>query len=80
MNLVTCEIYIAMNEDGGYVVGKDETDILERLAEDEGGWNARIVKVEVRMAPPTLTIPAATVEIGDDVGKVEMIPQAEETE
>jgi hypothetical protein len=46
---IACEIFVAMNEDGGYGVTIDnESKALERLAENEGGYNARIVKLTVR--------------------------------
>lgn len=70
---VECEIWIAMNEEGGWIVCKDESDALQMLNEDEGGWHARVVKLTVKMTPPqaqeiTVTVPdtageTATVEV-----------------
>ena len=69
---VTVEIFIAMNEDGGYVVSKDESDVLELLTENEGGWRARVVKLNVKMTPPQLD--EVNVVVPDEAGKVEAQP------
>jgi hypothetical protein len=63
----TCEIYIAMNEDGGWVVTNDESEALSKLGEDEGGSLARVVKVTVKMAPPVMF--EATVDVPDEAGQ-----------
>ena len=49
---VQCEFYLAVNEDGGFVVVKDEEDALTKLGEDEGGYYGAIFKF-------TATVPAA---------------------
>ncbi len=49
---IECEIWIAMNEDGGYVVVTDEGDALSELGSCEGGYHARVVKLVVKMSPP----------------------------
>ena len=71
--MTECEFFLAINEDGGFVVCKDESDVLQMLSEDEGGWHARVVKLVVKMTPPqaqeiTVTVPdtageTATVEV-----------------
>lgn len=71
MNKIACEIYVAMNEDGGYVVHIDESEVLNRLAEDEGGYMARVVKVTVKMAPPQMT--EAEVEVPDEAGETKAL-------
>jgi hypothetical protein len=67
----TCEIFIAMNEDGGYVVVTDESEALERLSEHEGGYHARVVKLTVKMAPPVMT--EATIDVSDEAGETKSI-------
>ena len=71
--MTECEFFLAMNEDGGWIVTNDESDALPNLAENEGGWHARVVKLVVKMTPPqaqeiTVTVPdtageTATVEV-----------------
>jgi hypothetical protein len=68
---INCEIYLAMNEDGGWIVTNDEGEALSALAENEGGWLARVVKVTVKMAPPVMA--EATVDVPDEAGKTEPI-------
>lgn len=64
---VACEIYLAMNEDGGWIVTDQEDEALSKLGEDQGGYQARIVRLTVKMAPPVMT--EATVDIPDEAGK-----------
>lgn len=64
---IACELWLAMNEDGGWVVVTDESDALTQLGENEGGYLARVVKVTVNMAPPVMT--EATVNIPDEQGQ-----------
>jgi hypothetical protein len=66
--MIDCEVYLAMNEDGGWIVTNDESDALTQLSENEGGYQARVVKVTVKMTPPKMT--EATVTIADDAGKI----------
>lgn len=68
---IDCEIFIAMNEDGGWVVVTDESDALGELSSAEGGNLGRVVKVTVRMSPPVMQ--EATVTVADETGKVEAI-------
>lgn len=69
--MVTCEIYIAMNEERDWIVCSDESEALSTLASDCGGYHARVVKVTVRMSPPVIA--EAAVDIPDDAGtKVEI--------
>jgi hypothetical protein len=65
---IECEIYIAMNEDGAWIVTQDETDALSKLGEDEGGYQGRVVKIKVTMTPPVMD--GATVTIPDTAGTV----------
>lgn len=71
--MVTCEIWIAMNEDGDWVVVDDESAALEQLASDRGGWRARVVKVNVKMTPPKRV--ETDVTVADETGTVEALPQ-----
>jgi hypothetical protein len=67
MEKTTVEIFIAMNEDGDFVVVKEESEALELLATDCGGYHARVVKITAKMAPPQKT--AASVEVPDEAGE-----------
>jgi hypothetical protein len=69
---VECEIFIAMNEDGGWVVTNEEREALSDLEEVEGGYRARVIKIIVRMAPP-LAMTEAVVDIPDEVGQTHKI-------
>ena len=71
MEKTTVEIWIAMNEDGDYVVVKDESEALEQLINDCGGYHCRIVKLAVTMAPPRAT--EATVDVPDEAGETTKI-------
>ena len=71
MEKTNCEIWIAMNEDGGWVVVTDESEALSTLGEDEGGYLGRVVKVTVKMAPPKMT--EASVDVPDEAGTTEQI-------
>jgi hypothetical protein len=71
--MIDCEIWLAMNEDGDWIVATDESEALTKLGEDCGGYQARVVKITVKMTPPAM--PETTVTIGDDVGTV--VAQAE---
>lgn len=65
-NQVDVELFIAMNEDGAWIVTNDESDALSNLAENEGGYMARVVKVVVKMTPPVMS--EAAVTIADEAG------------
>jgi hypothetical protein len=68
---IECTVFIAMNEDGDFVVVTDESDALSTLNDDVGGYSARIVKVVVKMTPPTMT--EATVDVPDEAGETTKI-------
>lgn len=63
---IDCELYVAMNEDGDWIVTSDESEALTKLTEDEGGYQCRIVKITVKMTPPAMT--EATVDVPDEAG------------
>jgi hypothetical protein len=71
---IRCEIFIAMNEDGEYIVHTDESEVLNKLGEDEGGYQARVVKITVKMAPPQMT--EAEVEVPDEAGETKELETA----
>ena len=64
---IDCEIFIAMNEDGDWVVTNEESEVLDILSENVGGGLARVVKVTVKMAPPVM--PQAIVDIPNEAGE-----------
>lgn len=68
---IRCEIFIAMNEDGDWVVLDDESEAINQLSENAGGYHARVVKVTVKMAPPKMT--EAEVEVSDEAGETKQI-------
>jgi len=61
MEKTTVEIFIAMNEDGDFVVVKEESEAMEQIYSDCGGYIARVVKITVKMAPPVITVVEAVV-------------------
>jgi hypothetical protein len=58
-----------MNEDGGFVVVTDESEAIETLQTEEGGYHCRVVKITVQMEPPKME--AVSVTVPSDAGKVE---------
>jgi hypothetical protein len=67
MAKTTCEIYLAMNEDGDWIVTHDESEALSKLAEDAGGYQARVVKLTVKIAPPVMT--EAEIDVPGEAGE-----------
>lgn len=59
-------LFIAMNEEGDWVVNSEESEVLNQLAEDQGGYQARVVKITVKMRPPVMA--EASVTVPDDAG------------
>ena len=68
IEIKTIEIFVAMNEDGDYETGIDDSDARDRLEENWGGASVRIVKLKVTMSPPQV-IEGPTVTVPDDAGK-----------
>lgn len=66
-NKVEVEIYIAMNEDGAWIVTNDESDALTTLNAFVGGYCGRVVKLTVKMAPPVMS--EAEVDVADEAGE-----------
>jgi hypothetical protein len=64
---VKCELWIAINEDGDYVVVTDENEALECLAESRGGYTARVVKITALVQPPK--IDEIEVDVPDEAGE-----------
>lgn len=48
------ELYVAINEDGGFIVTKDESEALGKLGDDEGGYAARVIRVTLKAALPKI--------------------------
>lgn len=64
-----CEIYLAINEDGGWTVSNDSaSDATEQLVENYGGAMVRVVKITALVTPPVLV--EATVDVADDMAPV----------
>lgn len=61
---VTAELWVAMNEDGDWVVVTNESEALRELAEQWGAYATRVVKVSVTMTPPVVT--EVTVAVPDE--------------
>jgi hypothetical protein len=68
---VSCEVFIAMNEEGDWVVTNDESEALSKLAEEMGGYHGRVVKVTIRMAPPVMT--ETECDVPDEAGETKEI-------
>ncbi len=49
---IKCEIWIACNESGDWIVTDDESEALNELGSCRGGDLARVVKLVVKMTPP----------------------------
>lgn len=45
---VNIEVFVAINEEGDYAVTTDESNALETLANEQGGWHARVIKITLR--------------------------------
>ena len=53
MNTITCNISVAVNEDGDWVVVKDDDEIaIDKLAEEYGGSRCRVIALNVTITPP----------------------------
>ena len=52
---VNVELFIAMNEDGDWVVNSEESEVLTQLGEECGGYQACIIKLTVKMTPPRMS-------------------------
>ena len=64
----TIEVWIVMNEDGDYEVGKDVDDAAEQFDDNLTGSLRRIVKINVNMTPPQVR--EANVAVPDDADTV----------
>ena len=68
---INCEIWIAVNEDGGYSIGMSDDEAITNLTENEGGCMSRLVKITASIAPPKVT--EATIDVPDEAGKTEAV-------
>jgi hypothetical protein len=73
---ITCEIFIAINQDSCYEVGTNEEDALDRLGDNYTSLQVRIVKITANIAAPTIT--EAEIDIRDDAGRTEAVEAAAE--
>lgn len=64
--MIACEIFVAMNENGEWIMTNDSAEAVERLKEDMGGELARVVKVTINMSPPEM--PESSIDIPDNSG------------
>jgi hypothetical protein len=64
------EFYVAINEEGGFIVTKDDSDALQKLGEDEGGYAARVIKMTLLASLPKI-VEAAPVEAPDEADDAE---------
>jgi hypothetical protein len=53
MTIIAVEVWIAMNESGEYGLGIDAEEASENLTANLGGLSIRLVKIMVKMTPPT---------------------------
>lgn len=69
---VECELWLAMNEEGDWVVTRDgANEAHEKLNEDVGGNSCRVARVVVKMSPPVdpEAEDATEVEVPDEVAE-----------
>lgn len=67
MAKVKCEVWVAVNEDGDFVVVQDESEALPTLQENVGGYAARVVKITAMIEPPVVA--ETTIDVPDELGK-----------
>jgi hypothetical protein len=65
---VEVDVYISMNEEGGYSVATEAEDAAQSCAEECGGNQLRTVKLVVTMTPPE-QMPEAHVDVPDEAGE-----------
>ena len=68
---VEAEIFIAMNEDGNYVVSADDNEVLELFDSDVGGICRKVVKLTVKITPPE--VEEVSVDIPDTAGETTQV-------
>lgn len=64
---VTCEIYLAMNEDGNWAVNEDAQEAANSVAENFSGACLKTVKLTVKMAPPEVA--EHEMDVPDEAGE-----------
>lgn len=67
----TCEIYLAINEEGDYSVHVDADGVAEQMNEDCGGACRRVIKLIVNVTPPTLD--EVEIDVIETAGAIEKI-------
>lgn len=66
---IPCQLWIAMNECGDWIVSAEsDSDAAERLVEEQGGAQCRVARIEIRMRPPVdcEKNDPASIEVPDD--------------
>lgn len=64
---IKCAILICMNNDGDWVVVREDEDSVEKMADEYGGHTMRVAKIIVSMTPPVAS--EVEVTIPDDAGE-----------
>lgn len=67
----TCEIYLAINEEGDYSVHEEADGAADKMNDDWGGACRRVIKIVVKVRPPVLA--EVEVDVADDAGETEEI-------
>ena len=60
------ELWVAVNEDGDCEADTDEGTAHERLIENYGGYNTRMIKLTLKVPLPKVT--EATIEVPEEGG------------
>lgn len=72
---VEVDVYVAMNEEGGYAVDTTAEDAAQTCADQCGGNQIRTVKLVVTMTPPE-EMPEVEVEVPDEAGETTVTAKA----
>jgi hypothetical protein len=72
MEKTSCEIWIAINEDGDYSVHTEgPSEAREQLIDDFGGACVRVIKITAKIAPPQIA--EAEIDVADEAGETEQV-------
>lgn len=64
----TVDVFVCMDSDGDYEIGKEAEDAITNYNDNIGGClPLRVIKLKVVMAPPVIT--ETTVEVKDEAGQ-----------
>lgn len=45
---IDIDLFVAVNEEGDYIVCTEESDAIETLANEQGGWHARVIAIRLK--------------------------------